>query len=93
MIFVFFYYSDADINGNSDDVVDSSNIDVKPQLKKSSCVGKTSTSSKRKKINDDAKFNKSNRKSKNCATFYFKHLDTDPENQILSPQVSDVCKN
>ncbi|KAH8302280.1 hypothetical protein KR044_004776, partial [Drosophila immigrans] len=29
--------------------------------------------------NDNSKFNRSNRKSKNCAIFYFKHLDTDNE--------------
>uniref|UniRef100_A0A6P4DUN1 Platelet binding protein GspB isoform X1 n=2 Tax=Drosophila rhopaloa TaxID=1041015 RepID=A0A6P4DUN1_DRORH len=29
--------------------------------------------------NDTSKFNRSNRKSKNCAIFYFKHLDTDNE--------------
>ncbi|XP_055636400.1 klarsicht protein isoform X2 [Toxorhynchites rutilus septentrionalis] len=34
---------------------------------------------KRNKINDLSKFNRSTRKSKNCATFYFKHLDTDSE--------------
>lgn len=30
---------------------------------------------------DASKFNRSNRKSKNCAIFYFKHLDTDTENK------------
>jgi plasmid rolling circle replication initiator protein Rep len=35
---------------------------------------------KRPKKIDISKFNKSNRKSKNCAIFYFKHMDTDTEN-------------
>lgn len=34
---------------------------------------------KRPKKIDISKFNRSNRKSKNCAIFYFKHLDTDNE--------------
>ncbi|XP_058178912.1 klarsicht protein [Anopheles ziemanni] len=34
---------------------------------------------KRSKVSDSSKFNRSNRKSKNCATFYFKHLETDSE--------------
>ncbi|XP_035778670.1 uncharacterized protein LOC118459431 isoform X2 [Anopheles albimanus] len=34
---------------------------------------------KRSKVSDSSKFNRSNRKSKNCAIFYFKHLDTDSE--------------
>uniref|UniRef100_A0A0K8WJL6 Uncharacterized protein n=2 Tax=Bactrocera latifrons TaxID=174628 RepID=A0A0K8WJL6_BACLA len=33
---------------------------------------------------DISKFNRSNRKSKNCAVFYFKHLDTDNETNCSS---------
>lgn len=40
------------------------------------------TPQKRLRSIDSSKFNRSARKSKNCATFYFKHLDTDGENQI-----------
>lgn len=39
------------------------------------------TPQKRLRPVDTSKFNRSARKSKNCATFYFKHLDTDGENQ------------
>lgn len=35
---------------------------------------------KRQRKVDATKFNRSNRESKNCATFYFKHSDTEPEN-------------
>lgn len=40
-----------------------------------------------KKI-DISKFNRSNRKSKNCAIFYFKHLDTDTEQRTGTEQSS-----
>uniref|UniRef100_A0A182NEN6 KASH domain-containing protein n=1 Tax=Anopheles dirus TaxID=7168 RepID=A0A182NEN6_9DIPT len=46
--------------------------------KSSSPIG-SSGKQKRSKVSDSSKFNRSNRKSKNCATFYFKHLDTDSE--------------
>ncbi|XP_034133641.1 uncharacterized protein LOC117587205 isoform X3 [Drosophila guanche] len=39
--------------------------------------------------NDTSKFNRSNRKSKNCAIFYFKHLDTDNE-QSAAAECSDL---
>lgn len=35
---------------------------------------------KRQRKVDATKFNRSNRESKNCGTFYFKHSDTEPEN-------------
>lgn len=35
---------------------------------------------KRQRKFDATKFNRSNRESKNCGTFYFKHSDTEPEN-------------
>ncbi|XP_053676030.1 klarsicht protein [Anopheles nili] len=47
-------------------------------VKSSSPVG-SSGKQKRSKVSDSSKFNRSNRKSKNCATFYFKHRDTDSE--------------
>lgn len=34
---------------------------------------------KRQRKVDATKFNRSNRESKNCGTFYFKHSDTEPE--------------
>lgn len=40
---------------------------------------KQQTALKRPRKSDSSKFNRSNRKSKNCAIFYFRHLDTDPE--------------
>uniref|UniRef100_A0A182YPD2 Uncharacterized protein n=1 Tax=Anopheles stephensi TaxID=30069 RepID=A0A182YPD2_ANOST len=46
--------------------------------KASSPIG-SSGKQKRSKVSDSSKFNRSNRKSKNCATFYFKHRDTDSE--------------
>uniref|UniRef100_A0A182M7P2 Uncharacterized protein n=1 Tax=Anopheles culicifacies TaxID=139723 RepID=A0A182M7P2_9DIPT len=47
-------------------------------VKSSSPIG-SSGKPKRSKVSDSSKFNRSNRKSKNCATFYFKHRDTDSE--------------
>uniref|UniRef100_A0A182VUQ2 KASH domain-containing protein n=1 Tax=Anopheles minimus TaxID=112268 RepID=A0A182VUQ2_9DIPT len=47
-------------------------------VKSSSPLG-SSGKPKRSKVSDSSKFNRSNRKSKNCATFYFKHRDTDSE--------------
>ncbi|XP_063832715.1 uncharacterized protein LOC135081862 [Ostrinia nubilalis] len=38
---------------------------------------------KRKKPVDSSKFNQSDRKSKNCATFYFRHHDTDSDRQMI----------
>ncbi|XP_041982740.1 uncharacterized protein LOC121735849 isoform X2 [Aricia agestis] len=38
---------------------------------------------KRKKPVDSSKFNQSDRKSKNCATFYFRHHDTDSDRQMV----------
>lgn len=38
---------------------------------------------KRKKPVDSSKFNQSNRKSKHCATFYFRHHDTDSDRQMI----------
>ncbi|XP_058819278.1 klarsicht protein isoform X2 [Topomyia yanbarensis] len=49
------------------------------QLRSKTPSPKQSGKQKRTKPNDLSKFNRSTRKSKNCATFYFKHLDTDSE--------------
>lgn len=38
---------------------------------------------KRKKPVNTSKFNQSDRKSKNCATFYFRHHDTDSDRQMI----------
>uniref|UniRef100_A0A182JWQ3 Uncharacterized protein n=1 Tax=Anopheles christyi TaxID=43041 RepID=A0A182JWQ3_9DIPT len=51
---------------------------LRNNVKASSPIG-SSGKQKRPKVSDSSKFNRSNRKSKNCATFYFKHLDTDSE--------------
>lgn len=37
----------------------------------------------RKKPVDTSKFNQTDRKSKNCATFYFRHHDTDSDRQMI----------
>lgn len=44
---------------------------------------------KRTRMPDVSKFNRSNRKSKNCATFYFKHSDTDGETRDWSTPASE----
>ncbi|EFN81645.1 hypothetical protein EAI_05435 [Harpegnathos saltator] len=47
---------------------------------------RTSEFTKRRGTTDEvASFNTSDRKSKNCATFYFKHLDTDSEADGVQP--------
>lgn len=56
--------------GSEDCVDHHEDVDVQPQR----------TPQKRQRQADSSKFNRSNRKSKNCAIFYFKHLDTDGEN-------------
>lgn len=47
------------------------------------------TATKRGRMPDASKFNRSNRKSKNCATFYFKHSDTDGETRGWSTHASE----
>lgn len=44
---------------------------------------------KRPRNKDFSKFNRSNRKSKNCATFYYKHVDTDSEQNNLNAVVGE----
>ncbi|XP_058056763.1 klarsicht protein [Anopheles bellator] len=71
-------------------------IELTPQLKSSSPIGSHKSSHatkgkpKRSKVSDSSKFNRSNRKSKNCAIFYFKHLDTDSE---LNKESSERTKS
>lgn len=43
---------------------------------------------KRKKPIDTSRFNQSDRKSKNCATFYFRHHDTDSDRQVIETEKS-----
>lgn len=40
----------------------------------------------RRTLDESASFNTSDRKSKNCATFYFKHLDTDSEAECVTQE-------
>lgn len=44
---------------------------------------------KRQRKVDATKFNRSNRESKNCGTFYFKHSDTEPENGSTKNTAND----
>lgn len=44
---------------------------------------------KRPRKVDATKFNRSNRESKNCGTFYFKHSDTEPESGSLKNNAND----
>lgn len=55
--------------------------------------GKGLTPQKRSRKVDISKFNRSNRKSKNCAIFYFRHLDTDGEQKGFSSQGSEAFKS
>ncbi|XP_058453604.1 klarsicht protein isoform X2 [Malaya genurostris] len=65
------------INNNRDN--HSATNEITNQLRGKTSSPKQSGKQKRTKPNDLSKFNRSTRKSKNCATFYFKHLDTDSE--------------
>lgn len=44
---------------------------------------------KRQRKVDATKFNRSNRESKNCGTFYFKHSDTEPETSSIKHNGND----
>lgn len=44
---------------------------------------------KRQRKVDATKFNRSNRESKNCGTFYFKHSDTEPETGSIKHNGND----
>ncbi|XP_029719974.2 klarsicht protein [Aedes albopictus] len=67
-----------DLINNNENSSSSNNENSNPLLKKSPKSPKQNGKQKRSKTSE-AKFNRSTRKSKNCATFYFKHLDTDSE--------------
>ncbi|KAJ9597417.1 hypothetical protein L9F63_011711, partial [Diploptera punctata] len=55
---------------------------------------KTSPLGARRSLEDSSKFNRSNRKAPNCATFYFKHHDTDSDQDIVREQIdSDQGRN
>ena len=47
----------------------------------------------RRSLEDSSRFNRSNRKAPNCATFYFKHLDTDSDQDIVREQVDGEERN
>ncbi|XP_062549031.1 klarsicht protein isoform X2 [Armigeres subalbatus] len=67
-----------DLINNNDNSSSSNNENSNPLKKSPSPKHNGGGKQKRSKISE-AKFNRSTRKSKNCATFYFKHLDTDSE--------------
>lgn len=81
---------DTEENTNEDCGKDSTPIT--PTISNLTTIPCSNTVIKRPKNVDISKFNHSNRKSKNCAIFYFKHLDTDSEQRGggLSSQGSDV---
>lgn len=90
MIEIFFVISALiDSNGNPMNV--SIHPEEMPQNNMTDLIGLKSASLpptpsrqmagvKRQRKIDATKFNRSNRESKNCGTFYFKHSDTEPEN-------------
>lgn len=82
----------ADCNGNSNykDNLTTTTNDVSVQHVTTTPVKSGAT--KRTRQPDASKFNRSNRKSKNCAIFYFKHLDTDGENKDWSSQASEASE-
>ena len=55
----------------------------------------TSPLGARRSLEDTSRFNRSNRKGPNCATFYFKHHDTDSDQDIVREQVDseDLGRN
>lgn len=80
----------ADCNGNSnydDDSIARNELDQSVTT-----TPVKSGATKRTRQPDASKFNRSNRKSKNCAIFYFKHLDTDGENKDWSSQASEASE-
>ncbi|XP_065094528.1 klarsicht protein isoform X2 [Ochlerotatus camptorhynchus] len=67
------------INNNNDNSSSSNNENSNPLIKKSPSPKQNGSGKQKRSKTSEAKFNRSTRKSKNCATFYFKHLDTDSE--------------
>lgn len=57
----------------------SSNIPDTCHVKSPTTPIKQNMTLKRPRKQDSTKFNRSNRESKNCGIFYFKHSDTEPE--------------
>ena len=62
----------------SADVVDGI-VEPKSRVSNGTMDITQATPKRRRTLEESASFNTSDRKSKNCATFYFKHLDTDSE--------------
>ncbi|KAG5682168.1 hypothetical protein PVAND_011538 [Polypedilum vanderplanki] len=83
----------------SSDCVDSVIVPLKTSSPKIPPTKENNTSPKIttvvKKYKDFSKFNRSNRKSKNCAIFYYKHIDTDNDQKtdnelpIVSSEASE----
>lgn len=67
------------INNNDNNSSSSNNENSNPLIKKSPSAKQNGSGKQKRSKTSEAKFNRSTRKSKNCATFYFKHLDTDSE--------------
>lgn len=74
-------YPDIDRNGNLNDSYASVENFDSPKI--------ITTVIKRPRRKDFSKFNRSNRKSKNCATFYYKHVDTDSEQKNFNSAASN----
>ncbi|KAL0134702.1 hypothetical protein PUN28_001469 [Cardiocondyla obscurior] len=70
--------STAAMQGTCDEIDAASTVQIE-STEKSNNGPRTSELAKRGAADEAASFNTSDRKSKNCATFYFKHLDTDSE--------------
>lgn len=76
----------------SSDCVDSIIVPVKKSLKESPVkeIDKITTTPQRvNKPKDFSKFNRSNRKSKNCAIFYYKHKENDEPSTVSSEDDDD----
>ncbi|XP_026331447.1 uncharacterized protein LOC113238815 isoform X2 [Hyposmocoma kahamanoa] len=68
------------------DQLDGPNAHDSPKHENSNVEDKIKTPpsvTQRKKPVDTSKFNQTDRKSKNCATFYFRHHDTDSDRQMI----------
>lgn len=107
MYFIVYFFSAADNNGNPLNV--SNKSEEITQNKMNDLYGSKSASLpptpskqmagvKRQRKVDATKFNRSNRESKNCGTFYFKHSDTEPETGSIKQSdwssqdaTSEVC--
>ncbi|XP_024868846.1 uncharacterized protein LOC112452726 [Temnothorax curvispinosus] len=70
--------STAAMQGTCDEIDAASTVQIESTEKSNNGL-RTSELVKRGATDEAASFNMSDRKSKNCATFYFKHLDTDSE--------------